>query len=87
MFNPGSPEPKVQVYIPSYLPLKTEVCDKCKVIAEPKEIIRIIEGRLNSIFSKILLKQINDLNQLFLSRLIITIRIEIILPQVSLESV
>ena len=46
MFNPDSPEPKVQVFIPSYLPLKTEVCDKYNVvIAEPKEIIRIIEGR------------------------------------------
>jgi len=37
-----SPEPKVQVLIPMYKPLKTERCEKCgKVIAEPKELIRI----------------------------------------------
>ena len=38
MFNPDCPEPKVQMYIPSYLPFKTDVCDKCKsVIAEQKQ--------------------------------------------------
>lgn len=37
-FNPDSQEPKVQVFLPPYLPLKTEVCSKCKnVIAEPKK--------------------------------------------------
>ena len=37
-----SPEPKVKVFIPMYKPLKTERCKKCgKVIAEPKELIRI----------------------------------------------
>ena len=45
MLNPDSPEPKVQVFLPSYLPLKTEFCEKCKsVIAEPKEVIRIVKG-------------------------------------------
>jgi len=33
---------KVKVLIPMYKPLKTEKCGKCgKVIAEPKELIRI----------------------------------------------
>jgi hypothetical protein len=42
MFNPDSPEPKVQVFLPSYLPYKEEKCSKCgHVIAEPKTIIRI----------------------------------------------
>jgi hypothetical protein len=41
-----SPEPKVKVFIPMYKPLKTERCEKCgKVIAEPKELIRIMRGR------------------------------------------
>ena len=45
MLNPDSHEPKVQVFLPSYLPLKVEVCSKCKsVIAEPKEVIRIVKG-------------------------------------------
>ncbi len=40
MFNPDSPDPKVQVFLPSYLLLKTDVCAKCKsLIVEPKEII------------------------------------------------
>lgn len=39
-------EPKVKAYIPMYEPLKTETCEKCKsVIAEPKELIRIIHAR------------------------------------------
>jgi len=38
-------EPKVKAYIPMYEPLKTETCKKCgKVIAEPKELIRIVKG-------------------------------------------
>lgn len=45
MFNPDSPDPKVQIFIPSYLPLKTENCEKCGcMIAEPETIIRIIQG-------------------------------------------
>jgi hypothetical protein len=36
-------EPKVRAFIPMYEPLKTENCKKCKhVIAEPKELIRIV---------------------------------------------
>jgi hypothetical protein len=43
MLNPDSPEPKVQVFLPAYLPLKEEKCAKCgSVIAEEKEIIRIV---------------------------------------------
>ena len=43
--NPDSPEPKVQVFLPSYLPPKTEKCSKCNhVIAEEKELIRIVKS-------------------------------------------
>ena len=36
-------EPKVKVFIPMYEVLKVETCKKCKsIIAEPKELIRII---------------------------------------------
>jgi RNase P subunit RPR2 len=39
-----SSEPKVRVMVPYYEPLKTEICKKCKkVIAEPKELIRIVK--------------------------------------------
>jgi RNase P subunit RPR2 len=39
-----SSEAKVKVLIPMYEPLKTETCKKCKsVIAEPKELIKIIK--------------------------------------------
>lgn len=37
-----SPEAKVKVFIPMYDPLEIAKCKKCgKVIAEPKELIRI----------------------------------------------
>ena len=37
-------EPKVKAFIPTYKPLKVETCRKCKkVIAEPKELIRIVK--------------------------------------------
>jgi uncharacterized protein YlaI len=37
-----SPEREVKVLIPMYQPLQTFQCEKCKkVIAEPKELIRI----------------------------------------------
>ena len=40
-----SSEPKVKVLIPMYEPLKVEMCKKCKkVIAEPKELIRIVKS-------------------------------------------
>jgi len=40
-----SPEPKVKVFIPMYLPLQVSKCEKCdKIIAEPKELIRIVKG-------------------------------------------
>jgi RNase P subunit RPR2 len=43
----SSSEPKVKVLIPMYEPLKTEACKKCKtVIAEPKELIRIVQNEL-----------------------------------------
>jgi hypothetical protein len=40
-----SPEPKVKVMIPMYMPLEVTHCSKCgMVIAEPKELIRIVKG-------------------------------------------
>jgi ribosomal protein S27E len=40
-----SPEPKVKVMIPMYEPLQVSECKKCgKVIAEPKELIKIVKG-------------------------------------------
>jgi hypothetical protein len=40
-----SPEPKVNVMIPMYEPLKISTCKKCgRVIAEPKELIRIVKS-------------------------------------------
>jgi len=45
LINPDNPEPKVQVFLPSYLPLKTENCSMCgKIIAEEKELIRIVKS-------------------------------------------
>ena len=44
MFNPDSPEPKIQIFLPSYLPCKEEKCSKCgQVIAGEKELIRIVQ--------------------------------------------
>jgi hypothetical protein len=38
-------EPKIQVFIPHYKPLKEEKCKKChSVIANPKELIRIVKS-------------------------------------------
>jgi uncharacterized Zn finger protein len=40
-----SSEPKVNAYIPMYEPLEVVECKKCgKLIAEPKELTRIIKG-------------------------------------------
>lgn len=45
MLNPDSGEPKVQVFIPHYLPYKEERCSKCgSVIAGEKELIRIVKS-------------------------------------------
>ena len=39
-------EPRVKALIPMYEPLKTETCKKCgKLIAQPKELIRIVKTR------------------------------------------
>jgi hypothetical protein len=44
MLELDSQEPKMQVFTPTYLPLKTEVCGQCKtVIAEEKELIRVLK--------------------------------------------
>lgn len=44
-----SPEPKVKVMIPMYEPLEVAKCKKCgKIIAEPKELIRIQKRRLST---------------------------------------
>jgi RNase P subunit RPR2 len=41
-----SPEPRVQVMIPTYEPLEVSKCEKCgTLIAEPKELIRIQKGK------------------------------------------
>jgi len=40
-----SPEPKVKVFIPMYLPLQVSKCEKCgEVIAQPKELIKIVKS-------------------------------------------
>ena len=42
-------EPKVKAFISAYEPLRIENCEKCgKVIAEPKELIRIVKHRRSS---------------------------------------
>jgi len=42
IFLEQTPEPKVKVLIPMYEPLEVTKCKKCgKIIAEPKELIRI----------------------------------------------
>jgi RNase P subunit RPR2 len=47
-----SPDPKVKIMIPMYEPLKVSECKKCrKVIAEPKELIRILKSK-DEIFSE-----------------------------------
>ena len=39
-------DPKVNAFIPMYLPLKAETCRKCgNSIAEPKESIRIVKSK------------------------------------------
>jgi len=41
----NSPEPKVKVFIPTYLPLQASKCEKCgEVIAQPKELIKIVKN-------------------------------------------
>jgi len=40
-----SPEPKVEVFIPMYLPLQVSKCQKCgEVITQPKELIKIVKS-------------------------------------------
>jgi RNase P subunit RPR2 len=40
----STPEPKAMALIPMYEPLKIENCKKCgSLIAEPKELIRIVK--------------------------------------------
>ena len=40
-----SPEPKVKVFIPMYLPLQASKCEKCgEVIGQPKELIKIVKS-------------------------------------------
>lgn len=44
----SSPEPKVKVMVPMYEPLQVSKCKKCgKVVAEPKELLRIIHKPFN----------------------------------------
>jgi len=45
LFNIDSPEPKVQVFLPSFLSKQTQKCGKCEtVLCEPDELFRIING-------------------------------------------
>ena len=45
MVEQDSPEPKVKVFIPMYLPLQVSKCEKCdEVIAQPKELIKIVKS-------------------------------------------
>jgi uncharacterized Zn finger protein len=40
-----SPEPKVKVFIPMYLPLQASKCEKCgEIIAQPKALIKIVKS-------------------------------------------
>jgi hypothetical protein len=42
MLHLDNEEPKAEIFLPAYLPLKPQVCVKCKnPIADPKELIRI----------------------------------------------
>ncbi len=42
MIHLDNDESKLEVFLPAYLPLETQVCAKCKtMIAGPKELIRI----------------------------------------------
>jgi hypothetical protein len=49
MIQVDNDEPKMQVFVPAYLPLQNQVCDKCKtVMVEPKELIRITKDSMKS---------------------------------------
>jgi len=44
----NSPEPKIKVLIPMYEPLEVSKCKKCdKIIAQPKELIKIKTQTIN----------------------------------------
>jgi hypothetical protein len=44
MVEQNSAKPKVKVFIPMYEPLQVSKCEKCgKIIAQPKELIRIVK--------------------------------------------
>jgi len=44
-----SPEAKVRVMLPMHELMKTERCKKCgKILAEPKELIRIVKTKFHS---------------------------------------
>jgi hypothetical protein len=43
----NSPKPQVKVFIPMYEPLQVSKCEKCgKIIAQPKELIRIVKSKM-----------------------------------------
>lgn len=43
--NPDDPEPKVKVFLQSYLSEQTQKCVDCKtVLCEPDELFRIVDG-------------------------------------------
>jgi uncharacterized Zn finger protein len=42
-----SPEPKVKVMVPMYKPIEVTECNNCgRVVAEPRELIRILKSKL-----------------------------------------
>ena len=44
LYNPDSPDPKVHVFLPLYLPIKVEKCAKCEaIIAKPEKIVKIVK--------------------------------------------
>jgi hypothetical protein len=44
MLQLDNEEPKIEVFLPAYLPIETQVCKKCKKeIANPKEAIRVVK--------------------------------------------
>ncbi len=45
MLEPDSAEPKVKVFLPSYIVEEPQACENCKIVlAEPNELFRIING-------------------------------------------
>jgi hypothetical protein len=58
MLKLDNQEPKVEVFLPAYLPIETPACKKCKTeIANPKEIIRIVRSEPKKSVKKVVPNQ------------------------------